>query len=85
MAGFTDEVKFDMHKFETDIRNMLQRNTRCNVEERIFRVQNLFINHIADNNLEGYLKNMKSGPQNIRNLSSTPKLLESHHPTLGKA
>lgn len=56
MAGLTDEAKLDIHSFGTDMRKTLKMDTRCYVKESRFRLENLVINHVADDNLEGVVE-----------------------------
>lgn len=42
-------------KFDIGMRNMLKTDTHCDVQERISRQQNLLINYVADNSLEGII------------------------------
>lgn len=50
--GLAYEEGFDMRNFEINMRKILRMNTRCDVEERILRLQSLLINFVADTNLE---------------------------------
>lgn len=50
--GLAYEEGFDMRNFEINMRKILRMDTRCDVEERILRLQSLLINFVADTNLE---------------------------------